>query len=92
MIEGQFHESASWYFRRLADGSVEIQPGATELVHSEDHGQRVVHVIDKNAWASIVASVSAGGEEDGRFYQAQAFHDRVEQIDGASVKSAEEQV
>jgi len=30
--------------------------------------------IGRDAWASVVASVSGKGEEDGRFYVAQAFH------------------
>lgn len=30
--------------------------------------------IDPNIWASIVASVSAGGEENGRFFEARTFH------------------
>ena len=31
--------------------------------------------IPADHWASIVSSVSAGGEENGRFYTARAFHD-----------------
>ena len=30
--------------------------------------------IDRNSWASIVSSVSEGGEHDGRFYDALKFH------------------
>lgn len=29
---------------------------------------------DADSWSSIVASVSVGGEEDGRWYVAREFH------------------
>lgn len=57
LFEGQMHESDGWKFRRLRDGSVEIEPGETTRFDRRDR-----HIIGKNAWASIVSHVSLGGE------------------------------
>jgi hypothetical protein len=70
MIEGQFNESSGWMFRRVEDGSVEIQPGATVL----GAGGYPVHLVSPDAWASMVAHVSARGESGETFRAAQAFH------------------
>lgn len=59
------------YFERTADGAVKI-------VQQERSGDVALPlfevVVDADSWASIVASVSLGGEMDGRFYEAQRFH------------------
>lgn len=71
-----FHAFDGLYFERLPDGSVRIvktdgkhQPGqcaASEVVDM---------VLTSDTWASIISSVSAGGEEDYRWYLAKAFHE-----------------
>ena len=66
-----FHAHYGWFFERLDDGSVHIvkhESGNTET--------RIIAeaVFNANTWASIIASVSAGGEDDGRFFTAAGFH------------------
>lgn len=63
-----FHSKDGWYWERTTDGSVRTTwRRADGTVVAE-------HVIDASGWASIVSSVSAGGEVDGRFYAAGDFH------------------
>lgn len=66
-----FHWRDGLYFERAADGSVQIikkqRSGDVEI-------QTFEVIIDADGWASIVASVSLGGEGHGRFYEAQRFH------------------
>lgn len=59
-----YHSHSNWHWQRLPDGSV--------MISGRDQG--VAHVVTAETWASIVASVSKGGEENGRFYDALAFH------------------
>jgi len=59
----KFHSHSGWHWERAEDGSVNIYNGDV-LVHSES----------ADSWASIVSSVSAGGEMDNRFYTAKDFH------------------
>lgn len=65
-----FHARDNWYFRREDDGSVRILapdslgPGAHQVV-----------TLDADTWASVVASVSSGGETAETFHAAQRFHD-----------------
>lgn len=65
-----FHARDGWFFRREADGSVRILapdsmgPGAHQAV-----------ALDANTWASVVASVSRGGETSESFQAARSFHD-----------------
>ena len=59
-----FHTHSDWQFLRGPEGSVAvITPEGDE------------HVIDSRVWCSIVASMSAGGESDLRWYAAKALHD-----------------
>lgn len=70
MSEGQrkgFHAHEEWFFRREPDGSVTI-------TYPSDGGERTF-VLDPDSWASVVASVSAGGETGERFQAARRFHD-----------------
>ena len=67
-----FHYRNNLYFARQPDGSVVI----TKMERSGDVDLTIFSAtIDANGWASIVASVSKGGEENGRVYQAQRFHE-----------------
>ena len=61
-----FHYKDNWYFQRLQDGTVEI-------VHRDPTAYFKL-TVDKDSWASIVASVSQRGEEDGRYLKALDFH------------------
>ena len=61
-----FHWQNGIYFKRLDDGAVEI-------VQESEKPANYLR-IDADSWASIVASVSKQGEEQGRFYQAKEFH------------------
>ena len=79
-----FHWSDGWFFSRQPDGSVTMEhrvyeDGLNEL------GERMYHYdvkvnIPPNEWASIIASVSAGGEVDGRWQSAVEFHNSQGQI------------
>jgi hypothetical protein len=66
-----FHAKDGWYFRRSANGDVEIF--VTETPHHESPIARSV-VIDASSWASIVASVCARGEDGATFREALLFH------------------
>ncbi len=48
---GAFHSKAGWYWRRNEDSSVTVWPG-----------EGADQTFDADTWASIVASVSAGGD------------------------------
>lgn len=74
MPESEFRESEGWRFRRLENGDVEIVVGNLRDQKSPEGAVERVHTVGKDAWASVVSSVSAGGEEGGRFYEAQSFH------------------
>lgn len=68
---GAFHAHDGWFFERLANGDVRV----TRRAGAHPEGKILNEfVAEKDEWASIVASVSAGGEEHGRFYAAQRFH------------------
>lgn len=72
-----FHERNGWFFRRLEDGHVRIIVGHPEVVSFTPEGNGrcgLGHDIGPDAWASIVASVSADGETSERFYEARKFH------------------
>ena len=80
--ENTHNAGTSVYFQRLPDGGVEIRatrmvPAAVPAGAADRWAQEVLwtHEIDASSWASIVSSVSAGGEVDYRFYAAQAFHE-----------------
>jgi hypothetical protein len=59
-----FHWRDGWMFSRMPDGSV-------QLVHSF---KGVNLIIPAAEWASIVCSVSDGGESNGRHRKALEFH------------------
>ena len=69
-----FHYRDGLSFGRLHDGSVVIVKTDRSTITDGEEFEIFRIVIDPNNWASIVASVSKGGEEHGRFYQAQRFH------------------
>lgn len=85
-MTGVFHWKDGWHFWRNADGSVVMEHRVYQL--EEGTGKYTqfytidtkVHV-DPDSWASIIASVSAGGEADRRFFAAEAFHNSVGEIE-----------
>lgn len=65
-----FHAHGGWFFRRESDGSVRIL--APDSLGRGAH-QKVV--LGPGTWASVVASVSASGENGETFRAAERFHD-----------------
>lgn len=63
------------------------EPVDAPLADGEFRSVRVIFdvVLSANAWASIVASVSAGGEDDGRFYEALRMHEQFHSSKGATL-------
>ncbi len=67
-----FHVHDGWFFDRQPDGSVRIQ----KRENARDDAPVVIEtVVPPDAWASVMASMSAGGEIDERFYAAKSFHE-----------------
>lgn len=64
---GEFHWRDGWYFSRLPDGAVRMQ-------NRNSDGRILEALIPAPEWASIVCSVSIGGEGNGRWIEAQKFH------------------
>lgn len=78
-----FHARDNLFFQRYQDGSVRILKltlNATMTFNDVAQAKIPAHLIeldmtlDKNAWASIAASMSARGETGDTFYAALAFH------------------
>ena len=68
-----FYLGNGWSFdRNASDGSVSIFKADENA--ASDAPQAPVVTIGRESWASVVASVSAEGEENGRFYEALKFH------------------
>jgi hypothetical protein len=67
--ETGFHWQRGWFFKRQPDGSVRVS-------HVEPRAGYVDRqfLVPPDEWASIVASVSAGGETGDRWQQAREFH------------------
>lgn len=66
-----FHWKDGWFFERMSNGAVMItkrKDGGMEspIVTRE--------IIPPEEWASVVASVSLGGENDRRWFKALDFH------------------
>ena len=67
-----FHNRDGWYFARISDdGQVRIRKRATAR---DDAGIVAEIVIPENEWASIVASVSRGGETGASWQFVRDFH------------------
>lgn len=65
----KFHWRDRIYFERTEDAGVKVTLGG-----DFEGGGYEMFTIDRNSWASIVASMSEKGEGDGRFYDALRFH------------------
>jgi len=66
-----FHAKDGWFFTRLSGGvvAVEKRTDANETSPIVSYA-----TFTPEEWASIVAAVSAGGENNRRWYQALDFH------------------
>lgn len=67
---GAFHWKDNWFFRRTADGSVNLFHAVEEYLHPD-------LVIPQNEWSSIIAQCSAHGEINGGWERALKFHNSV---------------
>lgn len=66
-----FHAKEGWFFERNKDGSVHIVKTIEPKFESEIENEVV---IDSDMWASIVSSVSVGGETYDKWIQVRKFH------------------
>ena len=64
---GKFHAQQELFFERLEEGKVEITFPNSERV-----------TLNPEAWASVVASMSARGEDSNTYYEALTFHSKEE--------------
>jgi len=74
-----FHQADNLFFGRLPDGSVRIlkfaaNPANWPTVDGVYPDAVLDATISDGHWGSIVASVSARGEQHGRWYHAMDFH------------------
>ena len=77
-----FHAHDGWFFERLADGAVRVVKRATASFDAPIVVEGVFRAdAINNEWASIVASVSLGGEEGYRFFAAEKFHNSSGMVD-----------
>lgn len=72
MEEGIFYLEKGWTFQRTESGGVLIKKHANDNPDDPEVVEQIE--MDDSGWASVVSSVSAKGEEDGRFYTALNFH------------------
>lgn len=70
-IAGAFHSKDGWWWERLADGSVGVT--LTGLTANPDVIDAQV-VFDPDTWASIVAFVSATGDNQETWGRARRLH------------------
>jgi hypothetical protein len=66
-----FHSNDHVYFQRHANGDVEISKRPAGPGTSAEW----IHVVTATIWPSVVATVSARGEGEGRYAVARYFHD-----------------
>lgn len=69
----EFHWTNGWYFKRLENGSVRIRKATNFESQAPDLKPEIELVIPPNEWASIVASVSVGGDAQ-NFQRATELH------------------
>lgn len=68
-----YHSTDGLFFERQDNGGVRI------VKHETGHRESPVvfeAVLDKDHWASIIATMSYYGEEDYGFYRASEFHSK----------------
>lgn len=72
-----FHVHNNLFFEKLPGGNVKVIKYPDDTTWSNDlpsFPRLFELLIDTSAWASIISSMSAGGEENGRYYSALDFH------------------
>lgn len=72
-----FHAQKNLYFKRGDDGSVTVTKYRDDAtVFDLEGGEKPVfaQTLDADTWCSVIASMSAGGEEDERWFAAGTFH------------------
>lgn len=74
-----YHWRDGWYFGRTASGDVRIlkftkNPDIFPKPDDIHPNAAVDLLVPSQEWASIVSSVSYGGEQDGRYFAALQFH------------------
>lgn len=77
MARGRFHYKEGWYFSRLEDGSVLIERESEQKTWKGGRMAPLITarmVIDPDGWASVVASVSAPGDNAETFKSASELH------------------
>ena len=74
-LSGAFHWRDDWFFKRQSDGSVAVMHKQS-MHNSQDYYLSPSLLIPRNEWASIVCSVSSGGETSERWDAVQDFHGR----------------
>ena len=72
-----FHYRDGWKFRRMECGCVRVEKYKDAKCESPSV---ILDFIDPDGWASIVASVSAGSEDNYRFFAFRELHDSVGEI------------
>jgi len=71
-----FHVKNGLFFERQDDGGVRVIVTGDGLAIARDGGNVVFdQVMDASAWCSVIASMSAQGEDQGGFDRAKAFHE-----------------
>lgn len=81
MNGSMFHTQDGLYFGRLPNGDVRIVKTDDNRDPESTDTQKILDmVIPGNSWASVIASVSAGGEVDERWYPAVDFHNSTGKI------------
>ena len=68
-----FHVKDGLYFQRLLNGDVHIMQKKTSKADEIEVYYDVV--IDKNAWVSVIASVSNKGEDADKYALAKRLHE-----------------
>lgn len=90
-----FHLKEGWNFGRKDDGSVVIehrnyQIDAETGKYTSLYTVNTRLVVDADGWASVIASVSAGGEVDNRFFSALNFHNSTGHVEVRQLDAAQE--
>lgn len=75
-LAGAFHWKDGWHFKRTKDGSVRVMRPDVMPMSKEEY-LKIDVTVPPNEWASIVCSVSAGGETGERWEAARQFHGQV---------------
>lgn len=79
-----FHVKDGLYFERLENNSVRVVKMKTAMADCEEISFEAT--LDRDAWASVISSVSKGGESGYRYYLGLIFHNSPQENFLADVK------